>query len=116
MWQYAAKVVITVAVAIAVSEIAKRSTFWGAVLASLPLTSLLAFVWIYLGTGNTENIASLSIGIFWLVLASLPLFLILPYLLRSGMAFWPAFGIACTVTVGIYFGLVWVLGRFGIHL
>ncbi|MDE2092138.1 MAG: DUF3147 family protein [Gammaproteobacteria bacterium] len=116
MWQYAAKVVITVAVVIAVSEIAKRSTFWGALLASLPLTSLLAFVWIYLGTGNTENIASLSIGIFWLVLASLPLFLILTYLLHSGVAFWPSFGVACAVTVGTYFSLVWVLGRFSVHL
>jgi hypothetical protein len=116
MWQYAAKVMTTVAVVIAVSEIGKRSSFWGAVLASLPLTSLLAFIWLYLGTGNTENIASLSVGIFWLVLASLPLFLILPYLLRSGVAFWPAFTIACIVTVGAYFGLVWVLGRFGVHL
>ena len=111
MWQYATKVVITVAVVIAVSEIAKRSTFWGALLASLPLTSLLAFVWIYLGTGNTENIASLSIGIFWLVLASLPLFL-----LRSGVAFWPAFGAACVITLGIYVGLVWILGRIGVRL
>ncbi len=116
MWQYTAKVVITVAVIIAVTEIAKRSTFWGALLASLPLTSLLAFIWIYLGTGNSVNIANLSIGIFWLVLASLPLFLVLPYMLRSGIAFWPSFGVACAITVGSYFGLVWVLGRFGVHL
>ncbi|MGA8278331.1 MAG: DUF3147 family protein [Rhodanobacteraceae bacterium] len=74
------------------------------------------FVWLYRGTGNIEAIASLSHGIFWLVLASLPLFLILPALLKSGVGFWPAFAASCVVTVGLYFGLVWVLGRFGVRL
>jgi len=116
MWQLAAKVLVTAAVVVAVSELAKRSTFWGAILASLPLTSLLAFVWIYLDTGSTQGIATLSQGIFWLVLASLPLFLILPLLLRSGWPFWPSLGGACAVTVAAYFGLVWLLGRLDISL
>ena len=72
MWQYAAKVFITVAVVVAVSEIGKRSSLWGAVLVSLPLTSLLAYVWLYLDTESSERIAALSQSIFWLVLASLP--------------------------------------------
>lgn len=116
MWQYASKVLITVAVVVAVSEIAKRSSLWGAVLASLPLTSLLAFVWIYLDTGNAESVAALSHSIFWLVLASLPLFLILPGLLRAGVAFWPSLGVASLVTVAAYFALVFALGRFGVRL
>jgi hypothetical protein len=115
MWQFAAKVVITTAVVVTVSEIAKRSSFWGALIASLPLTSLLAFVWIYLETGNAQGVASLSQGIFWLVIASLPLFLVLPALLRAGWQFWPSLGLACAVTVGAYFALVWVLGRLGIQ-
>ena len=116
MLQYAIKVLVTAVVVVAVSELGKRSSFWGAVLASLPLTSLLAFVWLYRSTGNVQAIASLSHGIFWLVLASLPLFLILPALLKSGMAFWAAFAASCVVTVGLYFGLVWVMGRFGVPL
>lgn len=116
MLQYAIKILITAVVVVAVSELGKRSSLWGAVLASLPLTSLLAFVWLYRSTGNIEAIASLSHGIFWLVLASLPLFLILPALLKSGVGFWPAFAAPCLVTVGLYFGLVWVLGRFGVRL
>jgi len=116
MWQLAAKVLVTAAVVVAVAELAKRSTFWGAILASLPLTSLLAFMWIYLDTGNTQGIATLSHGIFWLVLASLPLFLVLPLLLRSGWPFWPSLGGACAVTVAAYFALVWVLGRFDVRL
>jgi hypothetical protein len=116
MWQFVAKVVLTTVVVVAVSEIAKRSSFWGALIASLPLTSLLAFVWIYLETGNTESIAGLSQGIFWLVIASLPLFLVLPALLRAGWAFWPSLGLACAFTVGAYFALVWLLPRLAVQI
>lgn len=116
MLQYAIKVLVTAVVVVAVSELAKRSSFWGAVLASLPLTSLLAFAWLYRGTGNVQAIASLSYGIFWLVLASLPLFLILPALLRNGVGFWQAFAASCVATATLYFGLVWILGRFGVRL
>jgi len=116
MLQYAIKVLITAVVVVAVSELGKRSSFWGAVLASLPLTSLLAFIWLYRGSGNVEAVASLSQGIFWLVLASLPLFLILPALLRNGLSFWPSLAASCAVTVVLYFVMVWVLGRFGVRL
>lgn len=116
MLQYAIKVLVTAVVVVAVSELGKRSAFWGAVLASLPLTSLLAFIWLYRSTGNVEAISSLSHGIFWFVLASLPLFLILPALLKNGLTFWPAFGASCVVTAGLYFGLVSVLQRFGVQL
>lgn len=116
MWQYAAKVLITAVVVVAVSELGKRSSFWGAILASLPLTSLLAFIWLHASTGSSKDIAALSQGIFWLVLASLPLFLVLPFLLRHGVTFWPAFAVSCLVTVGAYFVLILVLGRFGIRL
>jgi len=116
MWQYVIKVTLTVVLVIAVSEIAKRSSFWGAIVASLPLVSLLAFVWLYLEAGDTEKVAGLSIGIFWLVLASLPLFLVLPLLLRNAWPFWASLGVACAVTVAAYFGLVWALGRYGVRL
>ena len=116
MWQLAVKVLLTAVVVVAVSEVAKRSSLWGAILASLPLTSLLAFVWLYLDTGNTQGIAALSQSIFWLVLASLPLFLVLPMMLRAGWSFWPSLGAACAITVGAYFALVWVLGRLHVQL
>lgn len=116
MWQYAAKVIVTVILIVAISEIGKRSSFWGAILASLPVTTLLAFVWIYTGTGNAGSVAQLSYSIFWLVLPSLPLFLVLPVLIGRGLAFWPALAVSCSVSVAAYFGLVWILGRFGVRL
>ena len=115
-WQFILKVATTVVVVIAVSEIAKRSSFWGAILASLPLTSLLAFVWLYSDTGNAQSVAALSRSIFWLVLASLPLFALLPVLIGSGWPFWPSLIVACVVTVGAYFALLWLLQRIGIQL
>lgn len=116
MWQYAAKVFITVVLVIAISEVARRSSFWGAILASLPITSLLAFIWLYTGTGNVESVATLSQSIFWLVLASLPLFLILPALLSRGITFWPSLAAACFVSALAYFCLIWVLERFNVQL
>jgi hypothetical protein len=60
MWQYIIKIAVTAMVVVAVSEIAKRSPIWAALLASLPLTSLLALVWLCRDTGDSEQIAALS--------------------------------------------------------
>jgi predicted permease len=75
---------------------------------------LLAFFWLYAETGSTEKVAALSQGVFWLVLPSLPLFLILPALLRAGIGFWPSIGTACAITVASYFAVIWLLGKLAI--
>ena len=116
MWQFAIKVGLTAVVVVAVAEVAKRSSFWAAALASLPLTSLLAFVWLYLESGDTQRVAALSQGVFWLVIPSLPLFLLLPALLRSGMGFWLSLAASCVVTAGAYVVMVWALAKAGIHV
>ena len=116
MWQFVIKVGLTAVVVVAVSEVAKRSSFWAAALASLPLTSLLAFVWLYLESGDTQRVAALSQTVFWLVIPSLPLFLLLPALLRSGMGFWLSLAASCVVTAGAYVVMVWVLAKAGIHV
>ena len=116
MWQYAVKVLLTAVVVVAVAELGKRSSFWAAVLASLPLTSLLAFVWLYVDTGNTQAVATLSGSIFWLVLPSLPLFLILPALLRASVPFWIGLGLACAITIAAYFTMVFFLARLHVRL
>jgi len=85
-------------------------------LASLPLTSLLAFVWLYLDSGDVEKVAGLSQGIFWLVLPSLALFIVLPLLLRGGFGFWFSLGVACLVTASAYFGMVKLLEVFGVRI
>lgn len=116
MWPYVLKVAVTAIVVVAVSEIAKRSPVWAALLASLPLTSVLAFVWLYLDTGQPERVAVLSHSILWLVLPSLVLFVSLPLMLRAGWSFWGSLASSCAVTAAAYVAMVWALGRVGIHV
>jgi len=116
MWHYATKILVTAMVVVAVAEISKRSTFWAALLASLPLTSLLAFVWLYLDTGDARAVAALAQSILWLVIASLPLFLVVPLGIRAGVPFWPSLGLGCLVTVLAYLALTLVLRRLGVAL
>lgn len=111
--QYVTKVAVTSLLVVGVSEAAKRSAVAGAVLASLPLTSLLAFVWLYFETGDVQKVAALSHGIFWLVLASLPFFLILPALLNAGWGFWASMGVASSSAVVAYLGVTLCLSRMG---
>lgn len=106
------KTLFSAALIVAVSEIAKRSAALGGLLASLPLISLLAMLWLYADTGNTEKVARLSISIFWLVLPSLPLFLALPYLLRRGMDFYPALGLSVLLIACCYVVVAYLLGKF----
>jgi hypothetical protein len=93
---------LSAAVLVMVSEIAKRSSIWAALVASLPLTSLLAFVWLYTDTKDTQKIATLSGDIFWLVIPSLALFPVLALLLRSGVSFWWAMAGAIAATLLAY--------------
>ena len=100
----------------AVSEIAKRSPTAGAIIVSLPLISLLAFIWLWRDTGDKEAIAALSQSTFWFVLPSLPLFLVLPALLRGGMGFWSALGLSSLTTMVLYVAMAWTHGKLEIPL
>lgn len=116
MWQYALKIAISSFVLVSVAETAKRWSFFGATLASLPLTSLLAFVWLYLDTKDVQKVAVLSHDIFWLVIPSLVLFIALPIFIKYGFNFWFSLILACTTTIIAYFGTVKILATFGIRL
>lgn len=116
MLHYALKVVVSALLIVAISEIAKRSTGFAALVASLPLTSLLAFIWMHMETSPPDQIADLSGQIFWLVLPSLLLFLLLPLLLRHGWGFWVSLGISVVATAGCYIALLPLLRRMGVNL
>jgi uncharacterized membrane protein YqaE (UPF0057 family) len=103
---------LSAAVLVAVSEIAKRSSVWAALVASLPLTSLLAFVWLYVDTKDTQKVAALSNYIFWLAIPSLALFPALAVLLRSGVTFWLAMAGAIALTLLAYAATVYALSVF----
>ncbi len=110
------KFALSAAILVAVSEISKRSSFVGGLIASLPLTSLLAMIWLWRDTQDASKIAALATSIFWLVLPSLVLFLVLPALLKRGIPFWTSLGISTVAMLSSYGAMLLALGRFGIKL
>lgn len=116
MWYYVSKIIISALIIVAVSEIAKRNSGFAALVASVPLTSLLAIIWLRIEGSEVVQIAALSQQIFWLVLPSLVLFLLLPLLLKYGMAFWLSLGLASAATVVCYFLMILLLRRFGVSI
>jgi len=113
---YLTKIAITTALIVAISEIAKRSSFAGALLASIPLVSVLAMLWLYVDTKDISKISSLSMSIFWLVLPSLVLFAALPILLKQGLNFYFSMSVSIGLTALCYWLMISVLGHYGIKL
>lgn len=116
MVYYVVKLLITALLVVLVSELAKRSSLYGALLASVPLISVLAMIWLYVDTKDTARIAALSSSIFWLVLPSLALFIALPLLLKAGINFYVSMAVAIAVTVFCYWLLVTVMAQSGVKL
>ena len=100
----------------AVSEIARRNAGFGALVASLPLVSILGMIWLWRDTGEAERLAAHAEATFWYVLPSLPMFLLIPFLIRRGAGFWPALLVGCALTVGLYLLMTWVGPRLGLKL
>jgi hypothetical protein len=99
-----------------ISEVSRRAPGWGGLIASLPLVSVLALIWLWRDTHDTEAAAAQALSTFWFVLPSLPLFLIIPWLLRSGIGFWLSLAIACAITMALYAGFALLAPRLGIRL
>ncbi len=116
MGWYLTKLVITAVLIVLISEISKRSSLVGAILASVPLVSVLGMIWLYVDTGDVSKITSLSTSIFWLVLPSLSLFVALPVLLTRQVPFYLSMTIGLVIMIGCYFAMVFVLGKFGVEL
>lgn len=99
-----------------VSEVAKRQPGFGALIASLPLVSILGMIWLWRGGQPSGLIADHVEATVWYVLPSLPMFLLIPALLRRGVGFWPALTAGCLLTIGLYALTTWIGPRFGLKL
>lgn len=102
MLYYGLKITITLMLIIAASEIAKRSTLLGGLIASIPIVSVLAMVWLYVETRSAVKVELFARDIFWMVLPSLSLFICLPLLLKQGWNFWLSLGVSIAVMFGCY--------------
>lgn len=116
MLSFLAKAVFAGVMVALVTVVAKRYPGWGGLLAALPITSLLALSLLYLDTGDSERVGQLSISILAFIVPSIPFFIALPILLRSGLNFWAALAISVAGTMLLFALSFWMLPRFGVKL
>ncbi len=110
------KAIISGLIIAAALEAARRSPSLGGFILSLPLFSVITFFWLWKDTGDNEQIARLATNVLWFFLPTLPMYLIFPALLRSGIGFWPALSFGLAVTACLYAGTLWLAWRIGIRL
>jgi uncharacterized membrane protein (GlpM family) len=110
------KTLISALVIVAVGEISKRSTSIAALLISLPLTSILAMIWMHHEKASPESLAQLSMSIFWLVIPSLFFFVAFYWLTKYGLRFYPTLLISAVSTTAVYFGYQRLLEIFSVKI
>jgi hypothetical protein len=116
MYYYIAKIVITALLIVLISEITKRSSLLGALLAAVPLVSILAMTWMYLDTNNSSAAVEFSNKIIWLIPPSMTLFIMFPILIKKGISFYPSMAISVMLTITAYYLMILILGKFGIKM
>lgn len=116
MWYLVIKAAISGVLVAAASEVARRFPGWGALIASLPLVSVLGMMWLWRDRPDAANMADHAQATFWFVLPSLPMFLLIPELMRRGLGFWAALVAGCIMTITLYVLMVWLAPRAGIKL
>lgn len=110
------KALVSGALIALISEVARRLPGLGALIASLPLISVMGMIWLWRDKPDADHMATHVQATFWYVLPSLPMFLLIPVLLGRGWSFWAALGTGCALTLVLYLAMIAVLARFGIAL
>ena len=110
------KLIISSGIITLVSEISKKSSLIGGLIASIPMISILSMIWLYIDSKDIEKVKNLSTSIFWMVIPSLTLFLSLPILINIGFNFWFSLIIASILTIGFYILTILILSFYGIKI
>ena len=116
MIQFWVRALLSGLIVAAIATIARRNPAAGALVASLPLLSLLGMLWLWHDTHDGERMARHVEATFWYVIPSLPMFLAIPYALRHGIGFWPTLAGGCALTVALYLVTIGIAARFGVQL
>jgi hypothetical protein len=111
-----AKALISGIIIAIVSEVAKRAPGLGALIASLPLISVMGMIWLWRDKPDVVLMAEHATATFWYVMPSMPMFLLIPMLLHRGWGFWPALIMGCALTIVLYTAMTWASGRLGFRL
>jgi len=116
MWYLVVKAALSGVLIAIISEVAKRYPGFGGLIASLPLVSVLGMIWLWHDKPDAANMAAHAEATFWFVLPSLPMFLVIPMLLRNGWSFWVALAVGCGLTILLYTLMVSFGPRFGLRI
>ncbi len=115
MWAFAAKALLAGVIIAAIAEVGRKLPTMAALIASLPLVSILGMIFLWHARPDAENMAVHAQSTFWFVLPSLPMFLLMPVLLRQGFGFWTALAAGCLLTILLYLLMVQFGPRLGIR-
>jgi hypothetical protein len=110
------KYAVTAALIVLVSEVAKRSDKLGALLSSLPFVTLMVMIWLHLERQGNQKIGNHAYYTFWYVLPTMPMFLVMPWLMAKGVNFWLALAICAAVTMVSFAVTAVVAKRLGVNL
>jgi hypothetical protein len=110
------KYAVTAFVIVVVSEVAKRSDKLGALISSLPFVTIMVMIWLYIEKQESRKIENHAFYTFWYVIPTLPMFLVMPWLLAKGFNFWISLIICALITVGCFIVTAVIARRFGINL
>lgn len=116
MWEFAAKAALAGVIVALVATIAERQPSFGALVAALPLISILGMIFLWLARPDAENMALHAEATFWYVLPSLPMFLLIPMMLRNGISFFLSLAAGCVLTISLYLIMAFVGRRIGLPI
>ena len=116
MVYYSVKLIITALLIVVISEVGKRSSLMGALLAAIPLVSILAMTWMYIDTNDSKSAVEFSQRIVWLIAPSMTLFIAFPLLIKNGFGFYVSMLVSIILTVAAYYAVIFVLEKLGITL
>lgn len=110
------KAVISGVIVAAISQVAKRYPGFGGLIASLPLVSVLGMIWLWRDTHDPQRMAAHVSGTLWFIAPSIPMFVLIPYLLNRGVGFWVALALGSVLTMALYALMIWAAPKFGVQL
>ena len=102
--------IIAGTVVVIVTELAQRFPRVGALVLTLPITSIVAFIIVWSRLGNLSTVSALARETLILVPLGLPFFVPLAFAERFGLGFWSAFALGIALACGTIGGWMW-LGR-----
>lgn len=105
------KILVNVLLITGITELTKRNVIVAALIGALPIVTVLAMIWMHVEGQEERKIAEYSMATFWLVLPTLPMFVVYPWLFSRGISFWPALGISIVIMLVLYGALAYFLPK-----